>query len=130
MKSETIKRKNIGEKIRQARALSGITQEELGKALNVNGSAISKIESGVRSVNVLELEIIAQTTNQNLNFFYEEEKPEVKTNNNIIDVSGLSDKEIEIIVTVIDKIKELKTTADIADKRKEPAFGQEAKFNT
>lgn len=42
---------SIGQKIKQARKLKGITQEELGKIVGVQKSAIAKYESG-RVVNI------------------------------------------------------------------------------
>lgn len=42
---------NIGEKIRSARINKGMTQEELGKLLGVQKSAVAKYESG-RVVNI------------------------------------------------------------------------------
>ena len=42
---------NIGDKIRDARISQGMTQEELGRALGVQKSAIAKYESG-RVVNI------------------------------------------------------------------------------
>lgn len=42
---------NVGEKIRMARLNKGMTQEELGKALGVQKSAIAKYENG-RVVNI------------------------------------------------------------------------------
>lgn len=42
---------NIGEKIKMARLAKGMTQEELGKLLGVQKSAIAKYESG-RVVNI------------------------------------------------------------------------------
>ena len=42
---------NIGDKIRNARISKGLTQEELGKALGVQKSAIAKYENG-RVVNI------------------------------------------------------------------------------
>ena len=42
---------NIGDKIRNARISKGMTQEELGKALGVQKSAIAKYENG-RVVNI------------------------------------------------------------------------------
>lgn len=42
---------NIGEKIKNARTAKGMTQEELGKILGVQKSAIAKYESG-RVVNI------------------------------------------------------------------------------
>lgn len=105
MESETIKRKAIGEKIRQARALIGISQEDLGKVLNVNGSAISKIESGIRSISVLELNIIAQATNQTVQFFLEEEKPEIKPNDKYIDISDIREEDLDMVYTMLECLR-------------------------
>lgn len=105
--TESEKRKLIGEKIRKARAWANLKQEDLGRALNLPGNVISRMEMGERAVRVSELEIIAKITKQPMNFFYEEEKPEVEPDK-YIDVSGLDDKEIEIIKATIDKIREVK----------------------
>lgn len=42
---------NIGEKIRQARITKGMTQDDLGKALGIQKSAVAKYENG-RVVNI------------------------------------------------------------------------------
>lgn len=42
---------NLGEKIKEARKTKGLTQEELGKIIGVQKSAIAKYESG-RVVNI------------------------------------------------------------------------------
>ena len=67
MKIYNYKGKNniCGDKIRQARALRGVTQEELAAKMQTEGVAIernsiSKMESGVRFVTDYELLIISK----------------------------------------------------------------------
>lgn len=59
----------IGARIRRARNIEGLTQPELAKKLDYkSGTAISLIESGERSVQIADLEKIAQVLHQNIQF--------------------------------------------------------------
>ncbi len=67
MKIYNYKGKNniCGDKIRQARALRGITQEDLAakmqtEGVNIERNSISKMESGVRFVTDYELLILSK----------------------------------------------------------------------
>jgi len=97
----------IGNKIKVARLLADLTQEALAKKINYERQVISRMEKGVRKIDMSELKLIAEATNQPLDFFYEEEKQDKKPDK-YIDVSDLDSKEIEIIKATIDKIRELK----------------------
>jgi len=61
--------KDIGEKIRQARVLKKISQEELGKKINLKKQSISLIEKGKRDVTLPEIMIIAKYLDKDLEFF-------------------------------------------------------------
>ena len=66
----------IGQKIREARKAKGITQEELGKIVGVQKSAIAKYESG-RVVNIKRstLQTIASALNMRPSELVFEESP-------------------------------------------------------
>ena len=63
------------EKLIAARKKAGLTQLEAAKKLDKPQSFISKIESGERNIDFLELEDLASIYNQQLSFFetYDEE---------------------------------------------------------
>lgn len=98
-------RKYIGKKVKHARVLADLQQEDIAKILKVNGSAISKIENNKRSVAADELKLIADLTNQPLSFFYDEEKPEVKLTNKMLDGTGLTDEQLDLMQKLIDTCK-------------------------
>lgn len=63
----------IGEKIRQFRIIKHISQEELGKVLNLNKQAVSRIEKGIRRVSHVELMKIAEFLKEPIESFVERE---------------------------------------------------------
>jgi len=63
----------LGEKIRQFRIIKHFSQEELGKALNLNKQAVSRIEKGIRRVSHIELMKIADLLEQPIEAFVERE---------------------------------------------------------
>lgn len=110
-RTETKKRKHIGEKIRQARVLANISQEELGKGLNIPGAVISRIELGQREVRASELEKIAKILNKSFSFFYSnnlENHRAFSLNGKIRDLRDLEDIDVEAIDKVIEAIRRKK----------------------
>lgn len=96
-------RKYIGKKVKHARALADLHQADIAKILKLNGSAISKIENNKRSVTADELKLIADITDQPLSFFYKEEnKQEPKPTNKMLDGTGLTDEQLELMQKLID----------------------------
>jgi len=62
----------IGQKIKAARKIKRITQEELAKAMGVSDKSISAYESNRANPPLNVIEKISKITNQPLNFFLEE----------------------------------------------------------
>lgn|SRR5690625_3770509 len=54
-KSNTSERKKIAERLKEARALAGLSQENAAKILGIQRPAISEIESGKRKVSAEEI---------------------------------------------------------------------------
>jgi transcriptional regulator with XRE-family HTH domain len=61
--------KRIGQKIKEAREQSKMTQNELGKLLGYTSVAITNYEKGKRKISIDDLEKIAQVTGKPLAFF-------------------------------------------------------------
>ena len=61
--------KAIIEKLKKARRDAGLDQIDVAKKLNRTQSYISKIESGQRKVEVLQLKKFAKIYNKDINFF-------------------------------------------------------------
>jgi len=99
-------KKIVAKKIKVARAISELTQSDLAKVLSYDRQVIMRMESGNRKIDIEELKKIAEATNQSLSFFYEDDtKLEPKTTGKILDVSDLSDKQIEAIKNLIDTFR-------------------------
>ena len=54
-KSNTSERKKIAERLKEARALAGLSQESAAKILGIQRPAVSEIESGRRKVSAEEI---------------------------------------------------------------------------
>lgn len=61
--------KKIGEKIRIARLEAGLTQEDLGKKLNISGAAVGYFESGKRKIGIALLKEISKIVDKPMSFF-------------------------------------------------------------
>lgn len=61
--------KHLTEMLKQARKESGLDQEELAKLLGKTQSYVSKIESGQRRVDVIELKGFARIYKKSLGYF-------------------------------------------------------------
>jgi len=62
----------IGQKIKAARKIKRITQDELAKVIGVSDKSISAYESDRANPPLSVVEKISKATNQSLNFFLEE----------------------------------------------------------
>lgn len=65
----------LGERIRDARDRAGVSQEDLGEAVGLERSVVSKIEKGIRKVTALELSDIASAIGVRMSAFFEEPLP-------------------------------------------------------
>lgn len=63
---------NVGQKIRQARKLKRITQDDLAQAIGVSDKSISAYESMRANPPLSVLEKISKATNRPLSYFIEE----------------------------------------------------------
>jgi len=68
----TSKMLKIGQKIKAARKIKRITQDELAKVIGVSDKSISAYESDRANPPLSVVEKISKATNQSLNFFLEE----------------------------------------------------------
>ena len=76
--------KYIGERIREARNASGLSQEDLGKTLSVSFQQVQKYEKGVNRVSVGRIQQIASATAKPVSFFLStSDDPRTKADPNI-----------------------------------------------
>lgn len=66
----SLTREDLGRRIRSARASCGLTQEQLGEAVELSRIAISQIEVGNRSVSSIELDRIAYAVGRDIKAFF------------------------------------------------------------
>ena len=59
----------IGQRIKAAREDAGLTQEELARAVQLDRSALTKVETGGRKVSALELALIAEHLDRRIEWF-------------------------------------------------------------
>jgi len=65
----TKKHRRIIKRLIQARRKSGLTQKEMAQKLGRSQSYVSKIESGQRIIDVIELEKFAKIFKRKINYF-------------------------------------------------------------
>jgi transcriptional regulator with XRE-family HTH domain len=58
------------EQLKKARIEAGLSQEKVAKLLKTTQSYISKVESGQRRVDIIQLKKFAEIYKKNLDFFY------------------------------------------------------------
>lgn len=104
------KQKHLGEKVRQARSIAHLSQIDLAKIIGIGKNSMIDTEKGRREPGLTELNKIAEATNQDIKFFLEKEKPEIKPSDNLLDATGLTDEQKDLMQRLIDTCKQKEDT--------------------
>ncbi len=64
----------FGKKVKEARKVKGISQEELAFQAGVHRTYIGMIERAEKNITLLNIEKIANALNVNINYFFDENK--------------------------------------------------------
>ena len=70
----------FGEKLKETRKLSGLSQEQLAEALNISRSAVAKWENNIGIPDVANLKSISKLLNISIDYLLDENK-NIKDNN-------------------------------------------------
>lgn len=84
----------LGERVRDARTRKGMTQDELARQVQLDRTAVNKIETGLRKVSALELSDIAAAIGIRMASFFEDPTPGI--------VSHRSSQGLETVDSQID----------------------------
>lgn len=71
--NSTLSKAEIGERIAELRKLKGLTQEDLAKSVKISRTSLTQIESGNRSVDILELSEMSKVLRFSLDDFMSED---------------------------------------------------------
>jgi len=84
---------HVGRRLRQARFLAGMSQEELGEGIGVSFQAVQKYEHGENRLSASRLFKAARLLDRAVSFFFEELGGEAATKES----NGFSREEIELV---------------------------------
>lgn len=91
----------FGSRLRHLRQNHDMTQPALAKRLQVTNSVISAYETGLRMPSYETLLMISKVFSVSTDYLLGNDFGRIKT----IDVSGLTDKEIKAVKTIVDSLK-------------------------
>lgn len=94
----------MGEKIKDLREKSGMTQTELANKVGVSKSVISAYEKGIRNPSYKVVPLIAKVFNVSQLYFFE--KGEWQKPSFTVDISDLTKEQQKIIVSLINQFRE------------------------
>ncbi len=63
--------RHVGQRVKLARALAGVTQEKLGEAVGITFQQVQKYEKGVNRIGAGRLQQIADALGTTVDFFFE-----------------------------------------------------------
>ncbi|MCS0498832.1 helix-turn-helix domain-containing protein [Protaetiibacter mangrovi] len=86
----------LGQRIRQARERSGLSQAELAGEIGLDRTVVTKIESGTRGVSAIELSDIAAALQTRMSSFFEEPVPAL--------VSHRASQGVDVVDSRIDRL--------------------------
>ncbi len=101
---------DLGTRVAEARELAGMTQSDLGTAINLDRTAITKIEAGKRNVGAVELVRLADILRRPVDWFFSESPPAVvsrRADPNVRGVSALLDARVDWIARDIDYLRQV-----------------------
>lgn len=101
----------IGARIKQARVIAGLSQEDLSSLVNLSFQQIQKYESGTNAISAAKLQIFARHLNKPIMFFYNTHDGVDATVGN----SDLSDRAIVGLVKGYSKIPSQKARALVSE---------------
>lgn len=84
---------SVGQRLREARLLAGLSQAQLGARIGVSFQAVQKYESGENRLSASRLLAVAEFLGRPVSFFFNEFAPDVPAANQ----DGLSAKEIRLV---------------------------------
>lgn len=95
---------SMGEKIKDLREKSGMTQMELADKLGLSKSVISAYEKGIRNPSYKILPLLAQTFNVTELYFFE--KGEWHNQAVTVDISDLNKEQQRIVKSLVNEFRE------------------------
>lgn len=66
-------KKNLGDRIREAREEAGMTQKELGKVLEYSPMGISHFENGIRELKISDVKKLSEFFKKDMSYFLQSE---------------------------------------------------------
>ncbi len=105
--------RRIGERVRTARLMKGVSQGYLGAELGITFQQVQKYEKGTNRVSASTLLRIAEVLGMDLQYFFSGDLPSVAASGNL-DLSGATAVDFDILRGVL-KIKSAQTKRSIAD---------------
>jgi len=112
------KNKQIGKRVKIARIIAKIDQEELAKRIGVEPVTVSRMESGSRNITAVEIEKLSKALNRPISYFYEGKEEEYQKVDNLrANFKDLDSKDLEAIERVISQIREIKRERDEAEEK-------------
>lgn len=97
----------LGERIAAARSASGFTQSELAAAIDLDRTAVSKIETGDRKVDAVELSRIAERLGRPISWFLATPLPSVISRRNARGVEVAADIQLETLANDVEQLVDL-----------------------
>lgn len=95
----------LGERIREARERADLSQKELGQRVNLERTAVNKIESGTRKVTALELSDIAAAIGVRMSTFFAQPLPALVSHRSSQGLDTADSQIDSLLATIADDVE-------------------------